>query len=363
LPSPRPSETVWLTPDGVEDPSLTAPPEQRVWWPVELVQEFVRTGSPYECVQSRPRANAEIERLARRLARLRVGLAMGAGSALGYALIGVLKVLEREHVPLDIVAGTSMGAIVGAYHAAGFSAADIEKEALKIDKAAIYETIFWDVAVPRSGLLSGTSLLRFFRSHLGYQEFKDLRVPFACTATDIETGEEVVLSKGHVAEAIRASMSIPLLFQPYPYGGRYLVDGGLVHPVPTRVLSRMGADVLLSVNLTLPAGERKPLHDRQEDAADRLASLLPLKGPNVGDIFFKMVNTMQYQIARGQMDIAHVTIEPELRPFHWTEFHRAKELIEEGERACELALPKIKKYLPFFANYCRYPLKKARRRS
>jgi NTE family protein len=355
--SPRPFETVWLTRDEAEDPAHKAPPEQRVWWPAELVQDFVRTGSPYDCFESRPRALAELGRLARRLARLRVGLAMGAGSALGYALIGILKVLEREHVPVDVLAGSSMGALVGAFYAAGFSALDIEREALKIDKAAVYETIFWDLAVPRSGLLSGTSLLRFFRSYLGYKEFADLRIPFSCTATDIETGEEVVLSKGHIVEAIRASISIPIVFQPFLYNGRYLVDGGLVHPVPTTVLSRMGADILVSVNLMLPAGERKPLHD-SADAAERLTSLLPLKGPHLGEIFFKMINTMQYQIARGQTDIAHVTIEPEVRTFSSAEFHRAKELIEEGERACEAALPKLRTYLPFFANYCQYPIKR-----
>ncbi|MDE2291817.1 MAG: patatin-like phospholipase family protein, partial [Elusimicrobia bacterium] len=303
-----------------------------------------------------------VEALARRFARLRVGLALGTGAALGYALIGVLKAFDRAGIPIDCLAGTSVGSVIGGFTALGLKPDDIEKIAVGVDRAWVWENLFWDLTVPRSGVFAGTTLHRFIKSYFGEREFHELEVPFACVATDVESGEEVVFREGRVADAVRASCGIPLVFQPFPHQGRFLVDGGLVDPVPIRVVSQMGADVLVAVNLTMPAGERKSqLRQRRLGEAvleldlERIKELtLPkaLQAPNMAQIFFQMIYTMEYEIAKSRSALAHVNIHPDLTGFSWTELHRAREIIDAGEKVAEAVLPNVKAMLPFFSNTC-----------
>src|SRR5581483_7315670 len=174
-------------------------------------------------------------------------------------------------------------------------------------------------------------------------------------------------------EAIRASCGIPLIFAPFHHQGRFLVDGGLVDPVPSRVVSQLGADIIVSVNLTLPARLRKSaVRERvgmREMALTHLAALNPLKNlggvpdlraPNMFEILFQMIYTMEYEIAQTRLDPVHVVIQPEISNFSWTELHRAKEIIAMGERAADEAAPKIKALLPYFADYCKVPLRPAK---
>ena len=299
-------------------------------------------------------------RLARRLGGVQVGLALGTGAALGHATIGVLKVLKREGIPVDMIAGTSMGSLIAGCYAAGYEPEQIEELAARIDASWVYENLFWDLTVPRSGFFAGETLVRFIRSYMGSREFGDMRIPFACVAADIETGEEVVLKTGSVAEAIRASCGLPLIFEPIQLGGRWLVDGGLVNPVPTRVVADMGADILLAVNLTVPAGERKnATHDRRarrlldqplslETLRQAAMPVLPsaFRAPNFFEVFFQMIYTMEFEVAQSRLELAHVTLYPDLKGFSWTELHRAREIIAAGERAAEEALPRIKALIP-----------------
>ncbi|MBI3299959.1 MAG: patatin-like phospholipase family protein [Elusimicrobia bacterium] len=304
-------------------------------------------------------SRAGIEGLARRFARLRVGVALGTGAALGYALIGIIKAFEKAGIPVDCLAGTSIGSVIGGFHALGLSGTDIEKIAIGVDRAWVWENLFWDLTVPRSGLFAGTTLHRFLKSYFGEKEFHELAIPFGCVAADIETGEEVVFREGRVADAVRASCGIPLVFQPFAHQGRFLVDGGLVDPVPIRVVSQMGADILIAVNLTMPAGKRKSqLRDRRLGEAvleldlQRLKELtLPkaLQAPNMTQVFFQMIYTMEYEIAKSRAQLAHVSIHPDLTGFSWTELHRAKEIIEAGEKVAEAVLPKVRALLPIFA--------------
>jgi NTE family protein len=189
-----------------------------------------------------------------------------------------------------------------------------------------------------------------------------MEIPFACVAADIETGEEVVLKQGRVAEAIRASCGLPLIFEPTQLSGRWLVDGGIVNPVPTRVISDMGADILLAVNLTVPARDRKSkLHDRHrlrlldqplnlETLRQAAMPVLPkaFRAPNFPEVFFQMIYTMEYEVAQSRLDIADVTMFPDLKGFSWTELHRAGEIILAGERSAEEALPRLKALIPAF---------------
>jgi len=337
-------------------PDSLAQRPTRLVWPASFTESFSATGSAFRALEGAPRTQIALDRLARHLARLKVGIAMGSGGALGYSILGIMKVLERNHIHPDLVAGTSIGAVIGAAYAAGLPLQQLEDRLKAIDKAWLYENIFWDLTVPRSGVLGGTTMLRVLEDALGARSFEDLEIPFACVSTDILTGEEVLLREGKLAEAVRASAGIPVLFRPFHYRGRFLVDGGLVDPVPTRVVSQMGADILLSVNLTRPAAEPRLRRHRLSDA---LGVEMPagFRGPNAAEVLFKTIYSMQYQIAQSRIEIANVTITPDLQGFSWMEFYRAAELIEVGERAAEEALPKIKQFLPFFADYCKVPLR------
>lgn len=370
LPDTKKLVQVWLGDLDAEDIILD-PAVERVLvpWSENIAEQFERSGSPFEPMAASPKSARAIERLARRIGGIKLGIALGTGAALGHSLIGVLKVLKRERIPLDILAGTSIGSIVGGLTALGLEPEEIEELALRVDKAWVYENLFWDLTVPRSGFFAGSTLLRFLRSYFGAKEFGDLEVPFACVACDIETGEEIVLRDGRVAEAIRASCGMPLIFSPIRLAGRYLVDGGLVNPVPTRVVAAMGADVVVAVNLTMPASERalrkprmpkgrKPtIFETPVDLAHLKELTLPdsLKAPDMFNIFFQMIYTMEYEIAQARVDFAHVVIEPDLRGFSWTELHRGSEIIKAGERIAEEYVPQIKALLPFFSGGANAP--------
>lgn len=370
-PEPKKLIKVWM---GDLDPAQAASIQHEnlflIPWPDELTAEYARGLSPYQALERFPKTSRALKRFVRKLSGFSVGLALGAGAALGYSLIGILKGLKKAGISIDVVAGTSMGSLVGGFFAMGMEPETIEDIATRVDKAWIYENLFWDLTLPRSGVFAGTTMLRFFQSYFGDREFHDLELPFACVATDIETGEAVILKDGRVAEAIRASCGIPLLFTPFHYQGRYLVDGGLVEPVPARTVSQLGADILISVNLTVPTGRRKSAVKERHDSrmltglADlaRLKDLtLPeaLKSPNMLEILFQMIYTMEYEIAQSRLDIVHVLMQPDLARFAWTELHRAKEIIERGEIAAEEAIPKIKALLPYFADYCKMPVRPA----
>jgi NTE family protein len=354
---------LWIGDLEPEDaPLLIGAERVLVPWSESATEAYERAGKADAAFAAEPKAAKVLGRLARRIGGVQVGLALGTGAALGHATIGVLKVLKREGIPVDMIAGTSMGSLIAGCFAAGYEPEEIEQLALRIDKSWVYENLFWDITVPRSGLFAGDTLLRFIRSYMGSREFGDMDIPFACVAADIETGEEVVLKQGRVAEAIRASCGLPLIFEPTQLSGRWLVDGGLVNPVPTRVIADMGADILLAVNLTIPAGERKTkVHERHskrlldqplnlETLRQAAMPVLPtaFRAPNFLEVFFQMIYTMEYEVAQSRLDIAHVTMFPDLKGFSWTELHRAAEIIRAGELAAEEALPRLKALIPAF---------------
>jgi len=321
-------------------------------WRSTLRTEFLKNKSPY--LNHYPAGQKFLDRLARILGHIRIGLAMGSGAAYGYILIGILKVLEREGIFPDVISGTSMGALIGSFYASGKSPEELENFALSISKEKLLRMALVDFNIPRRGypgVLIGRSILKLLKSVLGNMTFEQLKIPFACVATDITTGEEVILKDGKVAEAVRASVSLPFFFQPHYLNGRYLVDGGLVNPVPTSVIASMGANILISVNLTTkPFHKRIPsLHGWQRTA------LSPLREPNLLEVLLKTIYTMQFEIAHARAEIAHVVLSPDTSRFTWTDFHRARDIIRLGEEATEESISQIKSLLPFFADYCKVP--------
>jgi NTE family protein len=177
----------------------------------------------------------------------KIGYALGGGAARGLSHIGVLKVLHEYGISPDIIAGTSIGSIIGALYAGGYDPDDMEKIVLGLDwKKLLYMV---DMTIPLSGLLQGKRVVLLLKSILGNITFSQLRCDFSCVATDIISGEQVVLRDGSLIEAVRASISIPGIFTPVELSGRYLVDGGLVNSVPVSICREMGADYVIGVNV------------------------------------------------------------------------------------------------------------------
>jgi NTE family protein len=345
--APTPITTIFL-----QHPSSagTTPADFRVPWSEMFHQPLRDSGSPYLSSSNAGPAITALDRIARALGKLRVGIAMGSGAAYGYGLIGMLKVFEREGIPIDMVSGTSMGSLLGSFYCAGNSPERIREIAQSITKRWLFENIFGDLTFPHSGFMAGQTLNAFLRSVLGNVEFDQLLIPFAAVATDIRSGHEVVLREGRVVDAVRASTSLPILFRPFLHKGRFLVDGGLINPVPTSTVAAMGADILVSVNLTAQPSVRRGL------GRNRRAFPLGPRSPSMMEVFFKMIYTMQYEIAQARTEIAHVVIAPDMREFLWTDLHRSEEIMKVGEAAAEEAVAKIKSLLPFFSDYCKVPL-------
>ena len=233
-----------------------------------------------------------------------------------------------------MIAGTSMGALVGALYAQGKDVSQIRS--LAIDLGPKRFSFLADPALPKSGLIRGRKIKDMLRSTIGDIEFRDLEIPFACSTTDIESGQEVVIRQGLVREGVRASCSIPVILTPTKWGGRYLVDGGLVNPVPVRILKEMGADFTIAVNV-IPVVREKPPEASEED--------IEAKEPNIFNVIIQMIKIINYQRLKSSLVGADVIIEPQITHIGWGDFHRARECIFQGELAAQDSVQEIKRRL------------------
>jgi NTE family protein len=293
--------------------------------------------------------------LAARFAGKRVGLALGSGSARGLAHIGVLRALVEAGVRIDVVAGTSMGAFVGAMFAAG-KLDELEKEFRGMGWQGIASLV--DPVFPRSGLIDGLKIGEFVRRHVAEPDIEALPIPFRAVATDISTGEEVAIGSGSLIEAVRASIAVPGVFNPVRCNGKVYVDGGLVDPVPVSVARQMGADVVIAVDLnhdivtnrlTRPNGtdNGKPIVQAMTRV---LESFQPLEHPmliqfrewlereplpGIVDVMLASLYIMQARIAQAtlQLDRPEVLIQPPLGSVRFLEFDQAGDIIEIGHRS------------------------------
>ena len=264
----------------------------------------------------------------------KVGLALGSGAAKGLAHIGVLAALHEQGIQIDMIAGTSMGSLVGALYAMGKDVDQIKR--LAIDLGPKRFSFLADLALPKSGFIRGRKIKNMLRSIIGDIEFRDLEIPFACSATDIESGQEVVIRQGLVREGVRASCSIPVILTPTKLGDRYLVDGGLLDPVPVRILHEMGADFIIAVSV-IPAEQQEPSEARPENKEP--------KEPNILSIAMQTVNIISGQRLKTSLIGADVIIEPQVAHIGWGDFHRASECIYQGELAAQISMQKIRQQL------------------
>lgn len=259
-----------------------------------------------------------------------IGLALGSGGAHGLAHIGVIKALLDNDIPIDFIAGASSGALIGGLYAAHNDIDAVERVALASDINLLTHLVL-DVSV-HSGLLSGGAVEQFIRNELDDITFDQLHTPFAAVATDIRTGEAIILRTGDVTSAIRASISVPVIFEPVAYDGRLLVDGGLVMPVPVALVRSMGADIVIGVNLDTPC-----LHGEHD-----------VDNPSVKMIIEMTMEILRNNLSEAQAQAADVTISPQFDSkvlVGWEEFLRAKVLINKGQECAQAALPQIRALL------------------
>jgi NTE family protein len=250
-----------------------------------------------------------------------IGVALGGGFARGMAHIGVLKVLEEERIPIRVVAGTSVGALIGACYCSGLSIEELEKVA-----HAVRFTTFARWTVSRYGFASNDRMVSFLTRTLKVKTFEELRIPLGVTATDFNTGEGIVFHSGSIIDPVRASCAYPGMFLPVEIRGRYLVDGMLSHPVPTRPLREMGAERVLAVHLRGTwAKDGAPRH------------LFDVIGQS-----FAIAQDAMSSLWRGAAD---VIVEPDVAGFAYDDFKRASELIKAGEVAMRKVLPEVRKWL------------------
>jgi len=293
--------------------------------------------------------------------RKTVGLVLGCGSSRGWAHIGAIEALEEENIPIDFIVGCSVGAYVGAIYAGG-SIQSLKEFVLKMDGKKVFS--YFDIVLPRSGILDGTKRLKeLFSIHTDVQDFSELNIPVMMVATDLETGKKVVLKSGDILDALRASMSMPGLFAPAWVKDRWLVDGGLVDPVPVSVARAMGADIVVAVDLSSGTVSKKKRQKQKTQSEE-----IPLKQAvhknelikklseyyesaelsfksKINDLFKKEASTpdiietvttsiaiMQDRINRINLAVTppDVLIRPHLGELKMLDFDQVEHVIEEG---------------------------------
>ena len=266
----------------------------------------------------------------------KIGLALSGGAARGLAHVGVLDVLHKAGIPIDMIAGTSSGAVMGAIYASGQDPGWMIEHALEAGSRRL--TPFIDPSLPRTGFLKGKKIQELLSGYLGGDiSFSDLKIPFACVATDINTGEEVIIDSGPVLDALRATISIPGIFTVVKREDRYLVDGGLTTPVPVQIVKQMGADFVIAVNVNAGVAQRMGKSSKKRLEAH--------KEPTLFQILMQSFYITTYSLAHSSLGEADVVIEPDMPHIGTGDFSKVEEMITCGQRAAQEALPEIKRKL------------------
>jgi len=250
----------------------------------------------------------------------KIALVLGGGAVRGFAHIGVIKTLEAHGIVPDMVVGTSAGSVVGALYAGGYSGFELQKIAFQLEQDSV-----GDWVLPDRGFIKGEMLQNFINKALQNRPIERLNKPFAAVTTELQSGEMAVFRRGNTGMAVRASSSVPGVFQPVNIGGKEYVDGGLVSPVPVRAARGMGADIVIAVDIS-----GKPKNVRLN---------------NTIDIFLQAFNIMGQTIGRYELAEADVVIRPQTGTIGATEFDQKHLAIMEGEKAALAALPLIRSKL------------------
>ncbi|MED4203336.1 patatin-like phospholipase family protein [Neobacillus mesonae] len=246
----------------------------------------------------------------------KIGLALGSGGARGFAHLGVIKVLKDAGIPIDLIAGSSMGALVACFYGAG-----IDLNRLYTLSTAFKRKYFLDFTVPKMGFITGKKVTEFIRMFTHGKNIEDFSIPISIVATDLLTGDKVIFTKGSAAEAVRASISIPGIFVPVKYNGRLLVDGGVTDRVPISVAKEMGADIVIAVDVS-----------RVKQNAEITS---------IYDVIMQSIDIMQTEIINIQESAANIMIRPPVEDFSSRAFTNIEEIIKQGEEETKKHLDQI----------------------
>ncbi|MDR2514324.1 MAG: patatin-like phospholipase family protein [Christensenellaceae bacterium] len=250
----------------------------------------------------------------------KIGLALGGGAFRGLAHIGVLQVFDEAKLPVRLVSGCSMGALIGGLYCSGMDMRLLERYVYTLDERSLA-----DVILPRQGLLAGARIEGILRTLTGNKSFAQMKIPFSALAVDIERGELLSLSEGPIWQAIRASISIPGVFRPLRLGGRLLVDGGVLCRVPTDAVRAMGADFIISVDVSYHGG------------------FVPCDG--LSSIIMQAFAVMEWALIKEKVVTSDVNIAPDLLHINMASILQAEDCIEIGRQAARAALPAIEEGL------------------
>jgi len=248
----------------------------------------------------------------------KIALVLGAGSSKGFAHIGALKVLEMNHVPINMIVGTSVGSAVGSLYAYGYDAFQLQRISFSIQKGDIVDFI---LPLPTNGFIWGEKLEEFINKTLNNTPMEKLKIPFYAVATDIQNGQEVVFGSGNTGEAVRASCSIPGIFRPVRIGDRMYVDGGVVSPIAVDAARRLGADIVIAVDISSEVDRTKP--------ESTIATI------------FQAFDIMYSKLGQIQLPRADVVIRPKVDYIGSSDFSKRHEATLEGEKAAMEVLPQI----------------------
>lgn len=304
--------------------------------------------------------------------RKKIGLALGSGSSRGIAHIGVIEALEEEKIPIDFIAGCSVGSYIGAVYAGG-GLKSFKNFVLNMSGKSLFT--FFDIIFPRSGFLDATKKVKeLYYMHSASENFSDLKIPLKMIATDMHTGSKIIIDSGKIVDGLRATMSIPGLFEPYNHMDRWLVDGGLVDPVPVGIARAMGADIVIAVDLNtglvskrkrrkekkyLPQ-ENKPvfknelfnkLYIKYEKAEYSIKKMImkyeESAPPHMIDTLMSSIGIMQERITRTNLAVEppDILIQPRLGDIKMLDFDQVNYCIEEGYRGVKEKINEIRMLL------------------
>lgn len=308
--------------------------------------------------------DAEYSRVVRHIARYAsnnlIGLAFGSGAALGLAHIGVLKVLEREQIPIDIISGSSIGALIGSLYSISKSAAMVEQCALDITLSLLLTRLVDINLLPVRSLLHGKAVMKHFSRQLSQKTFDHCKIPLKITAANLTTRQVQVIETGYLADAVRASIAIPAIFKPIFVDGDVIVDGGILSPLPIRALHQAGANKVIAVNVFPSSKDAMEKRIILQEGVEKTRTAARQKGvfpyawwqtkrfftsrfsPNIFDILMNTIQCMESEIADIEGQSADVLIRPVVANATWMELYKPRQFIERGEEETMKLMPQIK---------------------
>lgn len=252
----------------------------------------------------------------------KIALVLGGGSAKGFAHIGVIRVLEQEKIPINLIVGTSVGSLIGGLYASQPDSFQLEWTAFKIERNDVLDP---SLVHSKLGPVQGIRLENFIEQASKIKRIEDTKIPFYPIATDLNTGETIILEKGSLARAIRASSSIPGIFVPVTFDNRTLVDGGVTNNIACDVAKSKGADIVIAVNIS------------KEIKETNINSLIDIVGQSAA--------IMMHEASKSKLKYADVVIEPNTKGVGMFDFSQKKFLMDEGIKAAKQAIPKIKELI------------------